>query len=207
MSDSTIFILCLIVCICGCILSPGWIKTSTTLKWKIRSILCFITFSLMAVACCWGILYDNNLLWYGQHKANAHIEMNIDSSRVEGSSFIYLIEQLGPDTSVDDVINIMGTNYEASTDGGYELEYTTSSYTVDGIRPTSLTFKFNKRKTKILSIKWSYRTLFDGMFEKTLNYLETSAFGTATTSSETKATWRGLHLEDTGYYLLLIREF
>lgn len=126
---------------------------------------------------------------------------------MEKSSFIYLIEQFGPDTSVDDVIKIMGTNYEVSTDNGYEMKYTTSKYTIDDSASTFIFFKFNKRKTEILSIKWAYRSPSQGMFTQTLKYLESNAFGKATTSSANKADWRGLHLEDTSYYLLLMREF
>ena len=149
----------------------------------------------------------NNLFWYSQHKENAHIEMNINASNVERTSFIYLIEQIGPDTSVEDVIKIMGTNYEVSSNNGYEMKYTTSKYTLDGSGSTFISFKFNKRKTEILSIKWAYRSPSQEMFTETLRYLENNAFGKAITSSANKADWKSLQLEDTSYFLLLTREF
>ena len=207
MGDSTMFILCLILCIGGCIFCPYWIKTARNSKDKTYGIFSLIMCAFMVVVSSWGIIADNNLLWYGQHKENAHIEMNIDTSNVEKTSFIYLIEQFGPDTSVDDVINIMGTNYEVSTDDGYEMKYTTSKYTIDGSASTFISFKFNKRKTEILSIKWAYRSPPQEMFAQTLKYLESNAFGKAVTSSVNKADWRGLHLEDTSYFLLLMREY
>lgn len=207
MEGSTIFILCLILCIGGCIFCPYWIKTARNAKDKTRGIFSLIMCIFMLIVSSWGIIYDNSLLWYGQHKENAHIEMNIQTSNVERSSFIYLIEQFGSDTSVDDVIRIMGTDYEVSTDNGYEMKYTTSKYTLNGKNSTFISFKFNKRKTEILCIKWAYRSPSQGMFAETLRYLENNAFGKVTTSSVNKADWKGLHLEDTSYFLLLMREF
>lgn len=207
MDDGTVLILALLLSIGGCVFCPFWIKSSRDAKDKRRGIFCLVMSIIMLPIFSWAVIYDNNLLWEGQHKENAHIEMNIDTSEVEKSSFIYLIEQLGPDTSVDDVIKIMGTNYEESTNGGYEMKYTTSKYTLDGSNSTFISFRFNKRKTQILSIKWAYRSPSQGMFAQTLKYLESNAFGKATTSSANKADWRGLHLEDTSYFLLLMREF
>ncbi len=207
MDDGIIFILALLLSIGGCAFCPFWIKRSHDEKEKRRASLCLAMFIMMLPIFSWAIIYDNNLLWAGQNKENAQIEMNIDTSEVEKSSFIYLIEQFGPDTSVDDVIQIMGTNYEESTEGGYVMKYTNSKYTVDGRNATFISFRFNKRKTEILSIKWAYRSPSQGMFTQTLRYLETNAFGKATTSSANEADWRGLHLEDTSYFLLLMREF
>lgn len=207
MDDGIVLILALLLSIAGCVFCPIWIKNAHDAKDKRNGIVCFVTFIAMLPFFLWAVIYDNNLLWEGQHKENAYIEMNIDTRKVEESSFIYLIGQFGPDTSVDDVIKIMGTNYEESTDGGYEMKYTTSKYTLDGSNSTFVSFRFNKRKTEILSIKWAYRSPSQGMFTQTLKYLESNAFGKATTSSANKADWRGLHLEDTSYFLLLMREF
>jgi hypothetical protein len=45
------------------------------------------------------------------------------------------------------------------------------------------------------------------MFPQTLNYLENNAFGKSDTTSINTADWRGLHLEETDYFLLFSREF
>ena len=207
MSDGIQFILGLLLSIAGCIFCPFWIKNPRDRKDKWRGIFSLLISIIMLTLFSWAVIYDNNLLWEGQHKENAHIEININADNVENSSFIHLIEQIGPDTSVDDVIKLMGTNYEVSTDNGYELKYTTSKYTIDGSASTFISFQFNKRKTELLSIKWAYRSPSQEMFTQTLKYLESNAFGKAVTSSTNEADWKGLHLEDTRYFLLLIREF
>ena len=146
-------------------------------------------------------------LYSFQYACFVHVEMNIETNNVEQSSFIYLIEQFDAETSVEDVIRVMGTDYEISTDNGYEMKYTTSKYTLDGSKSTFISFKFNKRKTEILSIKWAHRSPSQGLFTQTLIHLESNAFGKAVSSTVNKADWKGLHLEDTGYFLLLMREF
>ena len=45
------------------------------------------------------------------------------------------------------------------------------------------------------------------MFAEILGYLEANALGKAAASTATTADWAGLHLEDTGAYLLLQRVF
>ena len=207
MNSSMVIIIALLISIAGCVFCPFWIKNSRGRKDKIRGIFCLVVSIIMLPMFLWAVIYDNNLLWYGQHAQNSHIEMNIETTNVEQSSFIYLIEQFDAETSVEDVIRVMGTDYEVSTDYGYEMKYTTSKYTLDGSESTFISFKFNKRKTEILSIKWAHRSPSQGMFTQTLRYLESNAFGKAVTSTANKADWKGLHLEDTGYFLLLMREF
>ena len=207
MDNGIILILALLFSIGSCIFCPYWIKTARDNKDRSWGVFCLVTSIIMFFGFSWAVIYDNNLLWEGQNNSNSHIEMNINTDNVEQSSFIYLIEQLGPDTSVDDVIKIMGSNYEESIDSGYEMKYTTSKYTLNGNNSTFISFKFNKRKTEILSIKWAYRSPTESQFTDTLQYLENNAFGKANSSSVSKADWTGLHLEDTDYFLLFIREF
>lgn len=126
---------------------------------------------------------------------------------MENTSFIYLIKKFDSSTSVDDVIQIMGTNYKETDYGGYVMEYTTSEYTINGKNSTFVSFKFNSRKTKILSIKWAYKAPSQFQFNQTLQYLEDNAFGKANKVTSNKADWIGLHLEDTNYFLLFSREF
>lgn len=201
-----VFIVAGIFSLAGCIFCPYWIKTAHSTKDRRRGIFSLISSIFMLIMCLWGTIYSNNLLWYGQHKQNSYIEMNIDENVVEKSSFLYLIDQFGFETSVDDVVKVMGENYEVS-DPGYEMRYTTSKFTLNGSNSTFISFHFNSRKTEILTIKWAHRAPAQAQFSQTLEYLEKNAFGDASSSSENKADWCGIHLEDTGYYLLLERIF
>lgn len=207
MSDNLVFIFGLIIFISGCFFCPYWIKTSRNSKDKARGVFCLIVSLLMVPLFSWSIIYNNNLLWYGQHKENTHIEMNINSKEVESNSFIYLLEKFDADTTIADVISIMGDYYEESSTDGYELQYQGANYTINDSKATFVSFIFNRKKTKLLSIKWAYKSPAQGMFSQTLEYLENNAFGKANRSSKSDAYWRGLYLGDTGYFLLLIREF
>lgn len=207
MSGTIVFIFSFILSISGCFFCPHWIKTARDSKDRARGIFCLVTSIIMVPLFSWSIIYNNNLLWYGQHKENAQIEMNINDKVVEKSSFIYLLKEFDADTTVTDVISIMGNYYEESDITGYELKYPGACYTINDSNATFVSFVFNRRKTKILSIKWAYKSPSQEMFSQTLEYLENNALGKANSISKNNADWRGLHLEDTEYYLLLIREF
>lgn len=161
----------------------------------------------MLIVSSWGIIYDNNLLWYGQQRENAHIEMKINTSNVEKTSFIYVLEKFDTTTTIEDVIALMGSDYVESNDNGYTMRYETSRYTLNGKQSSFISFTFNRRKTEIFKITWLYKDPPSEMFSQTLQYLETNAFGKADSFSTNKADWTGLHLEDTSYYLLLQRIF
>ena len=88
MSDGIELILALLLSIAGCIFCPFWIKNSRNRKDKWRGIFCLLTSIIMLPIFSWAVIYDNNLLWEGQHKGNAHIEININADNVENSSFI-----------------------------------------------------------------------------------------------------------------------
>lgn len=207
MSSNTVFILCLILSIGGCFFCPYWIKTADTLKDGTKGILCLIVCIFMLIVSSWCLICNNNLLWYGQHKENTKIEMNINAEEVENTSFIYLLENFDAETTIDDVISIMGRDYEESDMLGYEMTYRNTHCTINGSQSTFVRFAFNRRKTKILSITWAYNSPSQEMFSQTLKYLENNAFGKSDTSSMNTADWKGLHLEETDYFLLLLREY
>lgn len=194
-------------CVAECLFFPHWIKSEQRIKDKVIAIGCFITFNIMLLFCFWSIIYSNNLIWDGQHKQNSHIEMNIDTNVVEKSSFLYLINQFDSETSFDDVVKTFGTDYEETDYTGYAMKYYFPKYTLDGENSTFIAFEFNTHKTKILSIRWAYQSPSQSQFKSTLTYLQENALGTPQSASNNKAEWTGLHLEDTGYYLLFIREF
>ena len=206
LEDKT-FILFGFFCIGECFFCYYWIKTDQRVYGKVFATLGFVAFNILLIMCFWGILYSNNLLWYGQHEQNSHIAMNIDANEVEKTSFLYLINQLDSETSVDDVIEIMGSDYEVPDNNGYEMKYATSKFTLDGNNSTFISFKFNARKTQILSIKWAFYAPSQSQFKHSLAYLQENALGNPIRFSNNMADWTGLHLEDTGYYLLLIREY
>ena len=146
MGSSTVFILCLILCIGGCIFCPYWIKTARNSKDKARGIFSLIMCIFMLIVSSWGIIYDNNLLWYGQQRENAHIEMKINTSNVEKTSFIYVLEKFDTTTTIEDVIALMGSDYVESNDNGYTMRYETSRYTLNGKQSSFISFTFNRRK-------------------------------------------------------------
>lgn len=207
MSSNIVFILCLIVCTGGCFFCPYWIKTADTLRDGTKGILCLIVCIFMLIVSSWCLIYNNNLLWYGQHKDNSKIEMHLNAKEVENTSFVYLLENFDAETTIDDVIAIMGNDYKESDMLGYEMTYRNTHFTLNGSQSTFLRFSFNRRKTKILSITWAYTSPSQEMFPQTLKYLEDNAFGKPNTVSMNTADWSGLHLEETDYFLLFSREF
>lgn len=194
-------------CIAQCIYYPYWVKSEKRTKDQLLATACFVFSNFVLIASFWDIVSTNNLLWYGQHKENSYVEMNINTSVVEKTSFLYLINQFDSESSVEDVIKIMGTDYKVPDYGGYVMEYATPQYKLDGNESTFISFEFNSRKTKILSIKWAYRAPSQSQFSHTLVYLQKNALGNPKSVSSNKADWTGLHLEDTGYFLLFIRKF
>ncbi len=195
------------LCAAECIFYPYWVKSEKCVKDRLVATASFGMFNFLLIASFWYIISENNLLWYGQHKENSYIEMNINTSVVEETSFLYLINQFDPESSVEDVIEIMGTDYKVPEYGGYVMKYTTPQYRLDGNESTCIVFEFNSRKTKILSIRWAYVAPSQSQFSHTLAYLQDNALGNPKSVSSNKAVWTGLCLEDTGYSLLFIREF
>ena len=194
-------------CIAQCIYYPYWVKSEKRTKDQLLATACFVFSNFVLIASFWYIVSTNNLLWYGQHKENSYVEMNINTSVVEKTSFLYLINQFDSESSVEDVIKIMGMDYKVPDYGGYVMEYATPQYKLDGNESTFIHLEFNSRKTKILSIKWAYRAPSQSQFSHTLVYLQKNALGNPKSVSSNKADWTGLHLEDTGYFLLFIRKF
>lgn len=205
--EDKIFIFFGFFCIGECFFCYYSMRTDQRVYGKVFATLGFVTFIFLLIMCFWGIMYSNNLLWYGQHEQNSHIAMNINANEVEKTSFLYLIKQLDSETNVDDVIAIMGADYEVPDNNGYEMKYATSMFTLDGNSSTFISFKFNARKTQILSIKWALYAPSQSQFKHTLAYLQENALGNPISFSNNMADWTGIHLEDTGYYLLLIREY
>ena len=197
--------------IAGGIYYPYWVKSGKCIKDQLVATASFVMLNFLLIASFWYIISTNNLLWYGQHKENSHVEMNINTSAVEEASFLYLINQFDSQSSVEDVIEIMGTDYKVpdycADYGGYVMKYATPQYRLDGNESTCIVFEFNTRKTKILSIRWAYVAPSQSQFSHTLVYLQDNALGNPKSVSSNKAVWTGLRLEDTGYSLLFIREF
>ena len=207
MWDSIVCILVLVISVVGFILNVRFIRDSASFVARFRGVIRLITCSALALMSVWLIIYNNNLFWYGQNPENAQIDMSLNTSNVERTSFLYLLEDMDASTSVDDVIALMGDDFEESTDGDYTMRYETSRYTLNGKESSFISFTFNGRKTEILKIAWSYKAPSSELFSQMLRYLENNAFGAATQTSSNKADWVGLHLESTGYYLLLQRIF
>lgn len=157
--------------------------------------------------CAWGYVFSNNLLWYGQNPEIAELEININAEAVEDTSFLYLLEKLDATATPEDVIAVMGATYEEQAAGNYIIRYIAPNHTLNGEQPAFISFVFNKKGTEILKIIWSYADPASDYFTQIHTYLENNAFGTSTVSTASTADWPGLHLEDTGEYLLLQRIF
>ena len=207
MQMDVIFVLAMLISLVG---SAIFLKNIITAPKAKEKLFAFFKYALCVTAflvCAWGFVFSNNLLWYGQSPENAQLEMHINTQEVEASSFLYLLETLDADTTPEDVVAIMGNAYEEHTQGSYIIRYASASHTLNGEQPMFISFTFNRTGTEILSITWSYKEPPAGLFTQMLGYLETNALGEAAASTDSTADWAGLHLEDTGDYLLLQRVF
>lgn len=207
MELDVIFVLAMIISLVGSAIFLKGIVTASKPRerWAAfgKYALCVAVFFI----CAWGFVFSNNLLWYGQNSANAELEMHLNDGAVEDSSFLRLLEKLDATATPEDVVALLGTDYEAHTEGNYVIRYATAGYTVDGRQPQYISFLFNRKGTELLKVVWSYNDPTPGLFAQTLGYLESNAFGKAAASTANTADWVGLHLEDTGEYLLLQRIF
>lgn len=207
MQTDVIFVLAMIISLVGSAIYLKGIITASKARGRIFAFIKYAVCVAVFLICAWGFVFSNNLLWYGQNPENAQIEMNINAAEMEESSFLYLLEELGATTTVEDVLAVMGSDYEEHTEGSYTIRYVAPGYTLNGEQPSYISFTFNQKRTEILKITWSYKDPAADLFAQMLDYLESNAFGQAAASTANKAAWTGLHLEDTGYYLLLQRVF
>ena len=206
MQLDVIFVLAMLIALVGSAIFLKRIFTASGNRARFAEFGKYAACVTVFLICAWGFVFSNNLLWYGQNPENAQISLNLDAT-VEESSFLHLLEQLDATATVEDVIALMGTAYEENDQGSYTIRYAAPDCTLNGQAPTFLSFTFNRKRTEILKITWSYEAPAAGMFSEMLGYLEANALGKAAASTATTADWAGLHLEDTGAYLLLQRVF
>ena len=206
MQLDVIFVLAMLIALVGSAIFLKRIFTASGNRARFAEFGKYAACVTVFLICAWGFTFSNNLLWYGQNPENAQISMNLDAA-VEETSFLHLLEQLDATATVEDVIALMGTAYEENDQGSYTIRYTAPDCTLNGEAPTFLSFTFNRKRTEILKITWSYEAPAAGMFSEMLGYLEANALGKAAASTAATADWAGLHLEDTGAYLLLQRVF
>lgn len=206
MQLDVIFVLAMLIALVGSAIFLKRIFTASGNRARFAEFGKYAACVTVFLICAWGFTFSNNLLWYGQNPENAQISMNLDAA-VEETSFLHLLEQLDATATVEDVIALMGTAYEENDQGSYTIRYAAPDCTLNGQAPTFLSFTFNRKRTEILKITWSFEAPAAGMFSEMLGYLEANALGKAAASTATTADWAGLHLEDTGAYLLLQRLF
>ena len=206
MQLDVIFVLAMLIALVGSAIFLKRIFTASGNRARFAEFGKYAACVTVFLICAWGFTFSNNLLWYGQNPENAQISMNLDAA-VEETSFLHLLEQLDATATVEDVIALMGTAYEENDQGSYTIRYAAPDCTLNGEAPTFLSFTFNRKRTEILKITWSFEAPAAGMFSEMLGYLEANALGKAAASTATTADWAGLHLEDTGAYLLLQRVF
>lgn len=206
MQLDVIFVLAMLIALVGSAIFLKRIFTASGNRARFAEFGKYAACVTVFLICAWGFTFSNNLLWYGQNPENAQISMNLDAA-VEETSFLHLLEQLDATATVEDVIALMGTAYEENDQGSYTIRYAAPDCTLNGEAPTFLSFTFNRKRTEILKITWSFEAPAAGMFSEMLGYLEANALGKAAASTATTADWAGLHLENTGAYLLLQRLF
>ena len=206
MQLDVIFVLAMLIALVGSAIFLKRIFTASGNRARFAEFGKYAACVTVFLICAWGFTFSNNLLWYGQNPENAQISMNLDAA-VEETSFLHLLEQLDATATVEDVIALMGAAYEENDQGSYTIRYAAPDCTLNGEAPTFLSFTFNRKRTEILKITWSYEDPAAGMFSEMLGYLEANALGKAAASTAATADWAGLHLEDTGAYLLLQRVF
>ena len=206
MQLDVIFVLAMLIALVGSAIFLKRIFTASGNRARFAEFGKYAVCVTVFLICAWGFVFSNNLLWYGQNPENAQISLNLDAA-VEETSFLHLLEQLDATATVEDVIALMGTAYEENDQGSYTIRYAAPDCTLNGEAPTFLSFTFNRKRTEILTITWSYEAPAAGIFSEMLGYLEANALGKAAASTATTADWAGLHLEDTGAYLLLQRLF
>ena len=206
MQLDVIFVLAMLIALVGSAIFLKRIFTASGNRARFAEFGKYAACVTVFLICAWGFTFSNNLLWYGQNPENAQISMNLDAA-VEETSFLHLLEQLDATATVEDVIALMGTAYEENDQGSYTIRYAAPDCTLNGEAPTFLSFTFNRKRTEILKITWSFEAPAAGMFSEMLGYLEANALGKAAASTAATADWAGLHLEDTGAYLLLQRVF
>ena len=206
MQLDVIFVLAMLIALVGSAIFLKRIFTASGNRARFAEFGKYAACVTVFLICAWGFTFSNNLLWYGQNPENAQISLNLDAA-VEETSFLHLLEQLDATATVEDVIALMGTAYEENDQGSYTIRYAAPDCTLSGQAPTFLSFTFNRKRTEILKITWSFEAPAAGMFSEMLGYLEANALGKAAASTATAADWTGLHLEDTGAYLLLQRVF
>ena len=207
MQTDVIFVLAMIIALVGSAIFLKGIFTASKPRERFVTFLKYAACVTVFLICAWGFVFTNDLLWYGQNPENETIELEIDAAEVEETSFLYLLEELGTATSPEDVVALMGTNFEEHTEGSYVIRYTAPGYTLMGEQPQFISFVFSRDRTRILNITWSYKDPAPELFAQLRDYLESNAFGKASAYSANGADWVGLHLEDTGEYLLLQRIF
>ena len=206
MQLDVIFVLAMLIALVGSAIFLKRIFTASGNRARFAEFGKYAACVTVFLICAWGFTFSNNLLWYGQNPENAQISMNLDAT-VEETSFLHLLEQLDATATVEDVIALMGAAYEENDQGSYTIRYAAPDCTLNGEAPTFLSFTFNRKRTEILKITWSFEAPAAGMFSEMLGYLEANALGKAAASTAATADWAGLHLEDTGAYLLLQRVF
>lgn len=207
MQTDVIFVLVMIITLIGSAIFLKELITASKSKGRLFAFAKYAACVAVFLICAWGFVFSNNLLWYGQNPENATIEMNINTEAVEENSFLYLLEKMDAAATPEDVMAVMGTDYEEHTEGSYMIRYAAPNYTLNGEKPMYISFVFNKKRTEILKIIWSYKDPTPELFAQTLTYLESNALGEAVASTANTADWIGLHLENTGDYLLLQRVF
>lgn len=207
MQMDVIFVLAMIIALIGSAIFLKGIITASKPRERLLAFFRYAACVAVFLLCAWGFVISNNLLWYGQNPENAQIEMNINTGEVEEESFLYLLEKLDASATPEDVVALMGTDYEEQAAGNYIIRYVNPNCTINGEQPQFISFTFNRKGTEILKIIWSYPDPASDLFQQTLDYLESNAFGKPASSTANTADWVGLHLEDTDDYLLLQRVF
>jgi len=146
------------------------------------------------------IAYDNSILGFGQNKLLSHIDINVTNENSEQSSVLFLLDELQGEATPVIVEKTLNQPYRVEKDNQYRMVFKYPNYTLYRLSADQISFTFNKKGTKILSISWVSKDLpNDEDYKAVLDYLVNDILGDPVDVKQNEVSWRG--------YSLMIREW
>lgn len=198
----------LILSLAGVVFAIWWAAHPKSAKEQGRAFFVLAGMIFLTLLSANSVCSDYGLLWYGQEAENAVIDLDIDENAVEETSFLYLLQELGPDAGADDVRALLGDDCEESEPGGrLSLLYSGTSYTLDGVPGDILRFGFDRGGRKLMSVTWGRSQRNDGFYEDLVAHVTAHALGQPESTESDTVRWRGVSIENNDYFVLLSRHF
>ena len=192
----------LILAVIGCVFCSFWIKNPRNKRDRVYGIFSFCGSIVLLTASIFLISYNNDILFFSQAAEYKNVTIDIPQNTEKSSILYFFNDNINNNITSNVVEDLLGQNYqENSSSGSYSMRYSTSEYTLNGVRSEYIFVHFNKQgeRGKIRSITWQYENSDKQLYNELLEYLteilgkpikqEVSSRGTIT------AEWIGFHLE------------